>query len=65
MHVGGCLNGVICQALLLSALTDDDRTDKLDASHEMRRDVYDQLVQVLCVPTCAWPHFKLVAKRFK
>lgn len=31
----------------------------------MHRDVYDQLVQVLCVPICAWPHFKLVAERFK
>ena len=35
------------------------------ASYEMRRDVYWQLVRVLSLPTCAWPHYELVAARFR
>lgn len=31
----------------------------------MRRDVYAQLVGVLSLPSCAWPHQDLVAKRFR
>ncbi|KAL3158521.1 hypothetical protein ABBQ38_010749 [Trebouxia sp. C0009 RCD-2024] len=31
----------------------------------MRRDVYGQLAYVLSLPSCAWPHQELVAKRFR
>ena len=31
----------------------------------MRRDVYENLVRMLTLPTCAWPHCKLVADRFR
>ena len=32
---------------------------------EMRRDVYWHLVRVLSLPTCAWPHYELIAARFR
>ncbi len=70
MHAKGSarpvLNGVDCRELaLLSLYANDDSPRSLDASHEMRRDVYEQLVRALSVPACAWPHFKLVADRFR
>ena len=58
-------NGVVCQARAVALDLHHDKEYWLDASREMRRDVYDQLVRVLCLPTYAWPHFELVAKRFK
>lgn len=37
----------------------------MHAPCEMRRDVYWQLVRVLSLPTSAWPHYELIAARFR